>query len=115
MPMNRRPLFRRLVLALALAQITAYASAPALESRSEHAAGPVALERAHTHSCIVLHAPDSCLACQLLSAHGQVPRGTSLPVALVLAVAPAASEHSAWTPRAPPRNTRSRAPPHHLA
>jgi hypothetical protein len=115
MPMNRRPLFRRLVLALAAMQIAAYASAPVLEALSEHAPGPVALERAHTHSCIVLHVPDSCLACQTLSALGHSARGTCIPVALSDVVSPTASAQSGWTPRAPPRSTRSRAPPQLLA
>jgi hypothetical protein len=115
MLMNQRPLFRRLALALAAAQIVVYAAAPVLEALTERAPGPVALERSHSSACVVLHAPDSCLACQLLSALGQAARGTCLPVALSDAVSPATSEHSAWTPRAPPRNSRSRAPPQHLA
>jgi hypothetical protein len=115
MPMSHRPPFRRLALALAAAQIMAYAIAPTLESRTDRATGPVALERAHTHACVVLHAPDSCLACQLLSAHGQQARAACLPLALRDAVSPAASEHASAAPRAPPRTTRSRAPPQFLA
>ncbi len=111
MPMTNQPLFRRFALALAAAQIVAYAVVPVLEARSERAPGPVALERAHTSSCVVLHAPDSCLACQLLSAHGQAARGACLPAALVDLVSPAAAPQSGWTPRAPPRSSRSRAPP----
>lgn len=115
MPMNRRPLLRRLALALAAAQIVVYAAAPVLEALTEHAPGPVALEHAHTHACVVLHAPDSCLACQLLSTLGHAARGACLPVVASDAIAPAASTYAAWTPRAPPRGTRSRAPPQHLA
>jgi hypothetical protein len=113
--MNNRPLFRRLALALAAAQIVVYAAVPVLEALTENAPGPVALERAHTSSCVVLHAPDSCLACQLLSTHGQAARGTCLPAQLSDAVTPATTSRSSWTPRAPPRSTRSRAPPSHLA
>ena len=115
MQMSTRPLFRRLALALAAAQIVVYAAAPVLEALTERAPGPVALERAHTSACIVLHAPDSCLACQLLSTHGQVGRGTCPPVGSKELASPAASAQAAWTPRAPPRSTRGRAPPLHLA
>jgi len=115
MPMSTRPLFRRLALAFAAAQIVVYAVAPLLESRNARTTAPVSLERAHTHSCVVLHAPDSCLACQLLSVHGQAGRGTCLPLALNDAVSPASSVQPVWAPRAPPRGTRSRAPPLDLA
>src|SRR5712672_593875 len=90
MRMTKRTLFRRLALALAAAQLVAYAAVPVLEALTERAPGPVALERAHTASCVVLHTPDSCLACQLLSAHGQRADGACLPTATSDLVSPAA-------------------------
>jgi len=110
-----RPLRRRLALALAAAQLLAYAAAPLIESRAERAPGPVALERTHTASCVVLHAPDSCLACQLLTIHGQRPEGACVPLAVTSREAATNPRLAAWTPRAPPGTLHSRAPPTHLA
>ena len=114
-PSRCRPAFRRLALALAAAQIVAYAATPVVEALTDRAPGPVAVERSHDATCVVLHSSDSCLACQLLSAHGQRARGTCLPGAPPLALAPVAMTRVSSPPRAPPRNLRSRAPPADLA
>jgi len=65
--------FRRFALVLAAAQLVAYGIAPVLEARSERNPGPVHIERAHNESCVPLHAPDACLACQLLTASAATP------------------------------------------
>ena len=108
-------LFRRFALALATAQIVVYAAGPALESLSDRAPGPIALERTHTSSCVVLHAPDSCLVCQLLTTAFQPASSASLPVAASNVVAPAVLSLTSLAPRAPPTSLGSRAPPLRLA
>ena len=115
MPLRQRPLLRRLALTFAVMLIAAYASAPLVEALTEHAPGPVSLEATHTASCVVLHSPDSCLACHLLTTHGRRPDGAVLPLVVALERAPLAIAASSAEPRAPPRTTHSRAPPTHLA
>ena len=114
-PSRSRPALRRLALALAAAQIVAYAATPVVEALTERAPGPVSLEPIHTATCVILHSSDSCLACQLLSVHGQRACGTSLPAAPPLAAAPDLTTRTSRSLRAPPRHLRSRAPPAHLA
>lgn len=114
MTRTRNPL-RRLALALATAQLLAYAVAPALEAATEKAPGPVHVEQPQTGTCTPVHAPDACLACQLLTLHAQaaVDRRADL-----IGEERAAFEAGALTtiaPRAPPTGLLTRAPPTRLA
>src|SRR5262245_5691270 len=107
----RGPTLKRLAMALATAQLLAYAAAPIIEAQTERAPGPVAIERSHTAQCVRVHQPESCLACQLVSARARAGERTRVPE---LATQQASLEPAARTasqPRAPPRSTRSRAPP----
>jgi hypothetical protein len=106
-----RPALRRLALALATAQLVAYAAVPVVEGRSERTAGP-ALERSHTAACVVLHSAISCLACQLLSAHGQRAGGATEPASWLAVRAPAVIGEAFTSSRPPHRSLQSRAPPH---
>jgi hypothetical protein len=106
-----RPALRRLALALATAQLVAYAAVPVVEGRTERSAGP-ALERTHTATCVVLHSPISCLACQLLATHGQRAGGTTVPASRLAVRAPAVIGEAFASSRSPNRSLQSRAPPH---
>ena len=106
-----RPALRRLALVLATAKLVAYAAVPLVEGRTERLAG-AALERSHTTACVVLHSPVSCLACQLLSAHGQRAGGTTVPASCLAGTAPAVLGEAFASSRPPDRTLRSRAPPH---
>jgi hypothetical protein len=106
--------FRRFALVLAAAQLLAYGAAPLLEAGTERNPGPVHIERAHNQSCVPLHAPDACLACQLLTATARAPEvvRVSLPndercsiESVVLTM---------MAPRPPPAIFLTRAPPQDL-
>jgi hypothetical protein len=114
-PSHSRTAFRRFALAVAACQLLAYAAAPVVEALTETAPGPVSIERAHTASCVVLHAPDTCLACALLGVHAERPRPTCVPASAIDAPLARAALRDAAPPRAPPRSTHSRAPPADLA
>jgi hypothetical protein len=107
-----RPALRRLALALATAQLVAYAAVPVVEGRTERVGGPEALERNHTATCVVLHSPISCLACQLLSAHGQRAAGASVPASWLAGRATAVIGEAFASLRPADRSLHSRAPPH---
>jgi len=110
-----RPAFRRFALALAACQLLAYASAPVLEAATDRAPGPIHVEAGHSHSCVPLHAPGECLACQLLSVSAATPEIVQvvLPVDIqrrIESVAPVVRFS-----RAPPSLVLTRAPPATLA
>jgi hypothetical protein len=109
------PAFRRFALVLAAAQLVAYGAAPLLEAQNETNPGPVHIERAHSQSCVPLHAPDACLACQLLTAVASAPGivRVSLPTDERCLIDSA--ESTVMAPRPPPAIFLTRAPPHHLA
>src|SRR6266849_333030 len=88
-----RPALRRLALALAAAQLVAYAAVPILEARAERASGP-AFERKHSSSCVVLHSSATCLACQLCSTHGVRPTVHTVSAASLGEFAPARRVHA---------------------
>ena len=102
---------KRLALALATAQLVAYAAAPVIEARTEHPAGPIAIERTHTAHCVRVHQPDTCLACQLGSMRARAGERTSVPASPTRAVATDPATSTAAQPRAPPHTVHSRAPP----
>ena len=108
---SRRAL-RRLALALAACQMVAYAAVPIVEGRTERAAGPVAIERNHTATCVVLHSPASCLACQLLTATGLRADGASVPASSLARSAAQVIGEVVAASRPPDRSLQSRAPPH---
>lgn len=104
-----RTFVRRFALALAVAQLTAFALVPVIEA-NERASGPPTIEAAHQH-CARLHQPATCLACVLLAARARTPERVVLAMteteSRMRESAPAAMAPS----RAPPRVLRTRAPP----
>ena len=106
--------FRRFALVLAAAQLAAYGAAPLLEASTERSPGPVHIERAHDQSCVPIHAPDACLACQLLTASARAPD--------IVRVSSASDERcgvegivlTVMAPRPPPSIYLTRAPPQDL-
>jgi hypothetical protein len=102
---------KRLAFALATAQMLAYAAAPVIEAQTEHAPGPTHIERTHSSHCVRIHQPDTCLACQLVSLRARAGERTSVPVMTSQVAASDPAARTVTVPRAPPRTTRSRAPP----
>lgn len=105
-----RPVFRRFALTLAAAQLLAYAAAPVVEAVTERAPGPVSVESGHDQTCVQLHQPATCMACQLLTLTAHRGQSAALPRtdaqrAVFIQLAASA------TPRAPPTGPLSRAPP----
>ena len=116
MPLIRlRPSFRRFALTLAAAQLLAYASVPVIEAATERATAGAAIENGHSKACFPIHAPDTCMACQLLvmSAHRPVQTQRSAEQAARLPIDDRGMASRA--PRAPPGPHLSRAPPSTLA
>jgi hypothetical protein len=109
------PAFRRFALVLAAAQLVAYGIAPLLEAGTERNPGPAHVERAHSHPCVPLHAPDACLACQLLTASAAAPEiiRVSLPSDERCSIESVVL--NAMAPRPPPAIFQTRAPPQDLA
>jgi hypothetical protein len=107
--------FRRFALVLAAAQVVAYGAAPLLEAGIERNPGPAHVERAHSHPCVPLHAPDACLACQLLTASADTPDivRVSLPSDKRCRIEGVVL--NAMAPRPPPAIFQTRAPPPDLA
>jgi len=105
-----RPVFRRFTLALAAAQLLAYAAAPVVEAMTERAPGPVSIESGHSKTCVQVHQAATCMACQLLTLTATRGQATALPRtdtqrAVIIQLAASAA------PRAPPTGPLSRAPP----
>ena len=110
-----RPSFRRFALVLAAAQIVAYGLAPVLEAATERNPGPVHIERAHNQSCVPLHAPDACLACQLLTATAATPDIVRVALPSDERCSTEGMVETVMAPRPPPVTFLTRAPPAHLA
>lgn len=106
-----RPAFRRFALALAAAQLLAYGAASVLEAEVERNPGPAHIERAHSDSCVPIHAPASCIACQLLTVHVPVPAATRMPLRTDETRATEIVASLSVAPRAPPTGFLTRAPP----
>jgi hypothetical protein len=82
MPNVRIGLIRLVAVALIAAQVGAYALSPYAEARAGGAAGQMpTIEQQHGDDCVVLHRPDHCLACQLLSLRFRaMPTAAPLPL-----------------------------------
>jgi len=106
----RRTLLRRLALALAAAQLAAFALAPVIEAATEHAPGPPSVESAHQH-CARVHQPATCLACVLLAARARTPERVVLVMAESVSHIRESTTAKQAPSRAPPRALRTRAPP----
>lgn len=103
--------FRRFALVLAAAQLVAYGAAPVLEARTERNPGPVHIERAHNQSCVPPHAPDACLACQLLTATARAPEVVRVSLPSDERCAIEGIVLTVMAPRPPPAIFLTRAPP----
>jgi len=110
-----RPILRRLALVLAAAQVVAYVAVPVLEAATERNPGPAHIEPAHSDACIPVHAPDACLACQLLTAQAVGAEPARIPRATDQSNTADADERNTPAPRPPPTVQLSRAPPTSLA
>lgn len=109
-----RKLPRLFAVALVASQAAAYALAPVAEARAASPVGPVShVEASNDGVCVVIHQPDHCLACQLLSLRSRAPQTgqsavhTPHAVRLAAAAAPVAGPRwravfSPLQPRAPP-------------
>ena len=116
MPILRlRPSFRRLALTLAAAQLLAYASAPIIEAVTERAPGSASIESGHSKTCIPLHAPETCMACQLLVLTAETPVATLRLVDRLEQLPISDRGLAVRAPRPPPGPHLSRAPPTSLA
>jgi len=107
--------FRRFALMLAAAQLVAYGLAPVLEAAGERNPGPVHIERAHSQSCVPLHAPDACLACQLLTTSAATPDIVRISLPSDERCSTEGMVTTVTAPRPPPLTFLTRAPPTHLA
>ena len=110
-----RPAFRRFALVLAAAQLVAYGAAPVLEARTERNPGPIHIEKAHNQSCVPMHAPDACLACQLLTASADTPEIVRVSLPRDERCSVEGFVVTVMAPRPPPTIFLTRAPPPHLA
>lgn len=72
---------RRLVTALAAAQLAMTVAVPLAEARLERAPGPVSVEQRHTEQCVTIHRPGACVLCQHAATRAQQGRSSPLPVA----------------------------------
>ena len=106
-----RSFIKRFALALAAAQLLAYAAAPLLESVLERTPGPAHFEAASDAPCVPTHGAANCLACQLLTLHARQPEVTRIPDSADVAAAPATAASVAFTARAPDTGFLTRAPP----
>lgn len=115
MRLNRnRPALRRLALALAAAQVLAYAAAPVLHGVTERNPGPAHVEAASDQACVPAHAASACVVCQMLTLQARRPDPARIFVAADVAhIRDNAIERPA-PPRAPPQGFLTRAPPIHL-
>jgi hypothetical protein len=113
--LRNRTGFRRFALAIAAAQVLAYAFAPVLEAVTERAAGPNVVEVAHTKTCTPVHQPSTCMACQLLNITASKSDGPQQPATREDHARPADDGVTIACPRAPPAANLSRAPPATLA
>ena len=102
-------------LVLATLHVVAYGAAPVLEARTERSPGPVHIERAHNESCVPIHAPDACLACQLLTATARAPEIVRVSLASEERCRVEGVVLTVMAPRPPPATFLTRAPPPHLA
>lgn len=102
---------RRLLAALAVAQLAVTALVPLAEARLERSPGPVSIEQQHSTECVTVHRPDACLLCQHLLTRAQaskpaapLPGSCDVPAVAVernaLRAAPATRHEP--PPRAPP-------------
>jgi len=107
--------FRRFALMLAAAQLVAYGLAPVLEASAEWNPGPIHIERAHSQSCVPLHAPDACLACQLLTTSAATPEIVRIALPNDERCYLESMVATVSAPRPPPLTFQTRAPPTHLA
>jgi hypothetical protein len=110
----KRKLSRLFAVALVASQAAAYALAPVVEARAATPAGSVShVEASNDGVCVVVHQPDHCLACQLLSLRSRAlqaaPAAIHTPSAVRLAAATTAIAGPRWRadssplqPRAPP-------------
>jgi len=102
--------FRRFALALAAAQLLAYAAVPVLEASTERSTSAVSIESRHSATCVQVHQASACLACQLLTLTAQQGHSVALPCLdrnhIVFRLFA-----DAVAPRAPPLGPLSRAPP----
>ncbi len=101
MPSRNRTVLRRLALALAAAQLVAFALAPVIEGMTNHDRGHPTVQVAHEDG-IPVHQDATCLACVLAAARARTPE----PVRLVIG---RAESRLACVPA--PTVTRSLAPP----
>ena len=107
--------FRRFALVLAAAQLVAYGVAPVLEARTERNPGLIHIERAHNQSCVPLHAPDACLACQLLTTSAAAPNIVRVALPSDERCTVERTVLTVMAPRPPPAIYLTRAPPPDLA
>lgn len=70
---------RRLVSALATAQLAMTAAMPFADARLERAPGPVSVEQQHDEQCVTVHRPGACVLCQHAATKAQHGRVAALP------------------------------------
>ena len=115
MRLNRnRPALRRLALALAAAQVLAYAAAPVLHGLSERNPGPAHVEAATDQACVPAHAASACVVCQMLTLQARRPDPARIFVAADMAHIGDQAIALSAPARAPPQGFLTRAPPTHL-
>jgi len=102
---------RRLVSALAFAQLAVTVAVPMAEARLERAPGPVSIERQHSTDCVTVHRPGACVLCQHAATRAPAARCASVPASFRESAVIA--RHTAAPPVAgnPRSEPPSRAPP----
>lgn len=110
----KQTLERLFAVALVASQAAAYALAPVAEARAATPVGPVShVEASNDGVCVVIHQPDHCLACQLLSLRSRAPQSSQPAVNAPHSVRHAAATSAAAGPgwRAVSSPLQPRAPP----
>ena len=113
MPSVRIGLIRLVAVVLIGAQLGAYALSPYAEARTGGAAHLTpTIEQQHGDDCVVLHRPDHCLACQLLSLRFRsTPSAAPLPLAIARLVPSAPGRSPIPLPARSAASHDSRGPP----
>lgn len=99
-------LHRVIAALLLVVQVASYGLAPYAEARSSAGSHAVpTVEGRHGDDCVVVHRPDNCLACQLLSPQSGPPLATTLVPLL-----PGSSSHAVALVAGAPHQARLTAP-----
>lgn len=110
---GRRRFFRHVAALLVTAQAVAYALAPIAEARTAHTPEAVShIEASHSAACVIVHRPDTCIACQMLSMRAGEPKGdaTLLPAGALRTI-PCETSAGLALRAGVDRSHNSRAPP----